>query len=131
MREIGPALAPWFFKAPDSPLPFQLCGSRSATTVSFTAGFFRNRVDLLLGFRSSCNYAPGDLGADRISRRELGLDDLIAHRVSNQFAYGMNFQLAHDVGAVSLRCFHADAENGSDFFAGLALGEQLHDLALA
>lgn len=54
-RENRPSPRALFFKAPDSPLPYQLCGSRSARRVSFTARFFRNTVDLLLRFRSSCN----------------------------------------------------------------------------
>ena len=39
---------------------------------------------------------------------DLYFDDLILHGVPNQLADGVQFQLSHDVGAVSLGSLHAD-----------------------
>ena len=43
----------------------------------------------------------------------------------------MEFEFAHDVGAVRFGGFDTDPQSYGDFLAALALGEQLHDFPLA
>lgn len=62
---------------------------------------------------------------------ESRFDDLIAHGVSHQLAHGMYLELAHDVGAVGFRGFHADAKNGGHLLAAPTLREQLYDFSFA
>jgi hypothetical protein len=50
-------------------------------------------------------------------------DNLVADGVKNQFADGVQFELAHDVGAMGLGGFHADAKGHGHFFTALAFGE--------
>jgi hypothetical protein len=57
-------------------------------------------------------------------------DDLIADCVPYELADRVDFQLAHDVGAVRLGGLYADAEGGGHFLAALAFREQLYDFAL-
>jgi hypothetical protein len=59
------------------------------------------------------------------------LNDLVADRIPYQFAYRVDFQLAHDVGSVRFRGLDADAEGGSNFLAAFSFREQLHDFALS
>ena len=54
-------------------------------------------------------------------------DDLIANRVAHEFAYRVDLQFSHDVGAMSLGGFNADPEERRRFFAASALREQLND----
>src|SRR5215467_8656106 len=61
----------------------------------------------------------------------LRLDDLVPDGVADKLANGVELKFTHDVGAVSFRRLDADAEGHGNFLAALALGEQLHDFALA
>jgi hypothetical protein len=40
-------------------------------------------------------------------------------------------ELAHNIGAVGLRCLQADAEKRSNFLAAFSFRKQLNDFALA
>src|SRR4030095_9154654 len=59
------------------------------------------------------------------------LNDLILDGVANQFADRVQLEPAHDIGAMGFRGFHADVTGHRNFLAGLALGEELHNLSLA
>jgi hypothetical protein len=82
----------------------------------------RRDEDLLYhcGIRSRC------LGAPEIARRTFNshlswLDNLIANRVTHQFADGMYLKLAHDVGAVGFGGLDADTQGGGHFLAAFPL----------
>src|SRR5690242_11669522 len=62
---------------------------------------------------------------------ELGLYDIVADGVANQFADGMTIETPHDVGAVSLGGFDAQIQGRRDLLAALAFRQELDDLALA
>jgi len=47
----------------------------------------------------------------------------------DEFGYGVEIELEHDVGAMSFGGVNADAEEGSDFLVGFALGKELKDFA--
>ena len=47
----------------------------------------------------------------------------------DEFGYGVEIELEHDVGAMSFGGVNADAEEGGDFFVGFALGEELKDFS--
>ena len=61
------------------------------------------------------NRASGRVGM----RMQLRFDDLISHRVADQFAHSVQLQLAHDVGAVRFGRLHTDVERRRDFLAAL------------
>jgi hypothetical protein len=47
-----------------------------------------------------------DFGTEKLAI--LGFDDLVAHGVTHQFAYRMDFEFAHDIRAMSFGCLDAD-----------------------
>jgi hypothetical protein len=59
------------------------------------------------------------------------LDDPAAHSVAREIGHGMEIELAHEVGAMSLRRLDAEAQSHSHFLAGLSLSQQLDDFAFA
>src|SRR5712671_2614841 len=59
------------------------------------------------------------------------LDDLVSYCVAHQLANRVQFELAHDVGAMRFRCFYANSESDGHFFTALPFREQLHDFALS
>src|SRR5260370_5875216 len=60
-----------------------------------------------------------------------GLDDLVPDRVAHELTDGVEFKLAHDVGAVRFRGFYANAKSHGYFLAALPFRKQLHDFALS
>ena len=60
-----------------------------------------------------------------------GLGDLVADGVADDVGGGVEVELAHQVGAVRIGGLDADAEHLGNFLGGLALGDELDDLALA
>ena len=61
----------------------------------------------------------------------LRLDHLVADCVAHELADRVQVELAHQVGAMRLGGLDADVQRHRHFLVALALGEQLHDLALA
>jgi hypothetical protein len=59
----------------------------------------------------------------RRARQSSSLDNLISDGVPYEFAYGMQFEFAHDIGAMSFGSLNADAESHGNFLAALALRE--------
>src|SRR5213076_2843230 len=60
-----------------------------------------------------------------------GGDDAVADGVADEVDYGVQAEFGHQVHAVRLDRLETDAESGGDFLVGLALREQLQDLAFA
>src|SRR5260370_9149333 len=60
-----------------------------------------------------------------------GLDDLVPDRVAHELTDGVEFKLAHDVGAVGFRGFYANPNSHGYFLAALPFRKQLYDLALS
>ena len=54
-------------------------------------------------------------------------DDLISNRVADEFAYRVDLQFPHDVGAMSFGGLHTDPKKRCRLFAASALREQLND----
>jgi hypothetical protein len=73
--------------------------------------------------------APGSKGG--IPSAGSYLDDLVLYGVANQFANGVQFEPAHDVGAMGFGCLDAYVESDSHFLARFAFGKKLDDFALA
>src|SRR5216684_6432622 len=71
---------------------------------------------------------PRELPVGRTKDR-LAVDHLVAQGVADQFGNGMKVKLEHDVGAMGLRRFHTDPEDGGDFLIALPFGEKLYDFA--
>lgn len=51
----------------------------------------------------------------------LGLDDLIANGVAHQFAYGMNLELVHQVGAMRVHGLEGNIKRFGNFLGALGL----------
>jgi hypothetical protein len=68
-------------------------------------------------------------GVDRAAASSLY--DLIPHRITYEFAHGMQLEFAHNVRAMRFRRLHADSQSHGDFLAALAFREQLDDFTLA
>src|SRR5882757_3192063 len=64
-------------------------------------------------------------------QKNLGLYDLISHRIPDQLAHRMQLQFPHDVCAMRFRRLHADSQSHRYFLAALSLGKQLYNFALA
>ena len=47
----------------------------------------------------------------------LRFDDLIPDRVTNEFTHGVQFEFPHNIGAMSLGGFYADAQGNRHFLA--------------
>src|ERR1039458_7495406 len=58
-------------------------------------------------------------------------NDALADGVENQLGDSAQVQLLHDVGAVGFDGIDAEIEQGGDFLARLALGDELQDLPFA
>src|SRR5262245_32132783 len=65
------------------------------------------------------------------SGRGLQLDEPLPEGVADEPGGVVNVELRHDVSAMRLGGLHTDVEQLSDLLRGLALGDQLEDLALA
>lgn len=59
------------------------------------------------------------------------LDDSVSDCVKRQIRHGVQVEFPHEISAVGFRCFDAQIERHSDFFAGLALGKKLDHFPLA
>jgi hypothetical protein len=73
----------------------------------------QNQIELMGGTRSS------------------SLNDLVPDCIAHQLADGVEFELTHDVGAMSLRGLYANSQGDRNFLAALAFREELHDFALS
>ena len=67
--------------------------------------------------------------AARADNFPLRLDHVAFDRVTHQLAHGMDFELAHDIGAMRFRCLDGDSESYSDFFAAFTFCYELHDFS--
>src|SRR5690348_3908475 len=61
----------------------------------------------------------------------LGFNNLVSDSVADQLAHRVQLKFTHNVSAVGLGRFHADAQGRGDFLTALTLSQQLNDLALA
>jgi hypothetical protein len=59
------------------------------------------------------------------------LNDVIAHSVQDQFADGMQVELAHGIAAMCLRSFYAEAESDGHLLGTLAFRQKLDDSLLS
>ena len=76
----------------------------------------------------SCGDKPGhDDGIDEIERLHQPIADGVAH----QRGGGLEVELAHRGGAMSLDSLDAQVENLAHLLVAVTLGDQLHDHALA
>jgi len=57
------------------------------------------------------------------ARHSSSLDDLVSYRVPHQLTDGVQFELAHNVGAMGFRGFYADTESHRHFLAALPFRE--------
>lgn len=62
---------------------------------------------------------------------QVDLQDPLADGVTHQFVPLVQVELLHDVGFMGLHCFDADEQGFGDLAAGVTLGQQLENLALA
>ena len=70
-------------------------------------------------------------------RREVGgsfvclwLNDLVPDRVVNDFADGMDLELAHNIASMSCNSVSADLQPVRDFFVTFGFGQKLYYLSL-
>src|SRR5437899_11818881 len=59
------------------------------------------------------------------------LDDMVANRIEDQLAPGVEAEFTHDVCSVPLSGLDTQIQHRSDLFRALTLGHELHDLTLA
>src|ERR1700741_2442922 len=64
-------------------------------------------------------------------RLELGFHDLVAHRVTHEFAHAVQVKFPHDVRAMGFCSLHADCKRLGHFLAALPFRQQLNDFAFA
>src|SRR5437868_7385756 len=59
------------------------------------------------------------------------LNNVIANSIKNQFADGMQIELAHDIGTMSFSCLNTQAQCHRHLFRALSFGKELDDFPLA
>ena len=64
------------------------------------------------------------------SRVRLWLNDLVPDRVVNDFADGMDLELAHNITSMSCDGVSADVQRVRDFFVTFGFGQKLYYLSL-
>src|SRR6266403_2696659 len=66
-----------------------------------------------------------------VTRPISGLDDLIANRVANKLRDGVHVESAHNIHAMRVHGFNADAQLQGDLFVRPPFGDELNHLTFA
>ena len=88
-------------------------------------------------WRPQAAYVPSGLGISS-SRQRVGNtrqlvnpNDLIADRIQDDLAHGVQAEFAHEVASVGLGCLHAAPQGDGNLLRSLPFCNQLQDLPLA